>query len=113
MAQFTLTARLGAGGMGVVYLGTDAAGLSIALKVIRADFAADPEFRTRFRREIAAARAVDGACTARLVDADPDAEDPWMATEHITGPSLAEAIAAEGALSRRWGWRSRPASPRR
>ncbi|WP_462189047.1 MULTISPECIES: serine/threonine protein kinase [unclassified Frankia] len=100
IARFTLTARLGSGGMGVVYLGIDdETGGPVALKVIRSDFTADPEFRSRFRREVAAARAVDGACTARLVDADPDAEDPWMATEHIHGQSLAEAIADRGALT--------------
>jgi serine/threonine protein kinase len=99
VARFALSARLGSGGMGIVYLGADdTTGESVAIKVIRSDFAADPEFRTRFRREIAAARAVGGACTARLVDADPEAEDPWMATELIAGQSLAETVATRGAM---------------
>ncbi|WP_261560636.1 serine/threonine-protein kinase, partial [Frankia tisae] len=99
VARFALTARLGSGGMGIVYLGEDDdTGQLVALKVIRSDFAAEPEFRSRFRREIEAARAVGGACTARLVDADPDAEDPWMATELIPGQSLAETIATRGAM---------------
>ncbi|MCL9797183.1 serine/threonine-protein kinase, partial [Frankia sp. AgKG'84/4] len=99
IARFALAARLGSGGMGVVYLGTDdLTGQSVAIKVIRSDFSADPEFRSRFRREIDAARAVGGACTARLVDANPDAEDPWMATELIPGQSLAESIATRGAM---------------
>ncbi|CAJ60890.1 Putative serine/threonine protein kinase [Frankia alni ACN14a] len=99
VARFALTARLGSGGMGIVYLGADDdTGQLVALKVIRSDFAAEPEFRARFRREIEAARAVGGACTARLVDADPDAEEPWMATELIPGQSLAETIATRGAM---------------
>lgn len=99
VARFALTARLGSGGMGIVYLGEDDdTGQLAALKVIRSDFAAEPEFRARFRREIEAARAVGGACTARLVDADPDAEEPWMATELIPGQSLAETIATRGAM---------------
>ncbi|WP_161849096.1 serine/threonine-protein kinase [Frankia sp. ACN1ag] len=102
VARFALTARLGSGGMGIVYLGADDdTGQLVALKVIRSDFAAEPEFRSRFRREIEAARAVGGACTARLVDADPDAEDPWMATELIPGQSLAETIATRGAMDTR------------
>lgn len=97
---FRLSARLGAGGMGVVYLGADRAGRPAAIKVIRDDFASDVEFRSRFRREVRAATAVAGTATARLLAADPDSNPPWLATEYIAGPSLAEVVAAEGPLTR-------------
>ncbi|MEV8536578.1 serine/threonine-protein kinase [Streptomyces sp. NPDC051211] len=88
--QYRLESVLGSGGMGVVHLATSASGLKLAVKVVHADHAVDPEFRARFRQEIAAARRVSGAFTAPVVDADPDAERPWMATLFIDAPTLAE-----------------------
>ncbi|MEU2365544.1 PQQ-binding-like beta-propeller repeat protein [Streptomyces noursei] len=97
--HYRLEARLGSGGMGVVHLARSSSGLSLAIKVIHADFAQDPEFRGRFRQEVAAARRVSGAFTAPVVDADPDAERPWMATLHIAGPTLAEHVKRNGPLT--------------
>ncbi|MFB6570232.1 protein kinase domain-containing protein [Streptomyces noursei] len=97
--HYRLEARLGSGGMGVVHLARSSSGLSLAVKVIHADFAQDPEFRGRFRQEVAAARRVSGAFTAPVVDADPDAERPWMATLHIAGPTLAEHVKRNGPLT--------------
>nr|WP_269330271.1 serine/threonine-protein kinase [Kineosporia babensis] len=93
---FRLVARLGAGGMGVVYVGTDQAGRPAAVKSIKAEHAADPQFRARFRREVAAARAVAGSCTARVLDADPEAAQPWLATEYVGGASLYDVVNADG-----------------
>ncbi len=70
----------------------------MAVRVIRAELAANPEFRVRFRREVAAARTVSGPFTALVVDADPDAEAPWLATEYVAGPSLAQAVREHGPL---------------
>ncbi|MDQ0811971.1 outer membrane protein assembly factor BamB [Streptomyces sp. B3I7] len=96
--QYRLEAELGSGGMGVVHLARSASGLRLAVKVVHAQFAQDPEFRGRFRQEIAAARRVSGAFTASVVDADPEAERPWMATLYIPGPTLAEHVKRNGAL---------------
>ncbi|MGW1766283.1 protein kinase domain-containing protein [Streptomyces sp. NPDC002073] len=90
--QYRLESVLGSGGMGVVQLATSASGLRLAVKVVHAEFAADPEFRARFRQEVAAARRVSGAFTAAVVDADPDSERPWMATLFVEGPTLAEQV---------------------
>ncbi|WP_455359893.1 protein kinase domain-containing protein [Streptomyces sp. SYSU K21746] len=90
--QYRLESVLGSGGMGVVHLATSTSGLRLAVKVVHADHAADPEFRARFRQEIAAARRVSGAFTAPVVDADPEAGRPWMATLFIDGPTLAERV---------------------
>ncbi|TXS42151.1 serine/threonine protein kinase [Streptomyces sp. uw30] len=98
---YTLLGRLGVGGMGVVYLGVSASGRQVAVKLVRGSYAQEEEFRTRFRQEIAAARRVSGAFTAPVVDADPDADRPWMATLHVPGPTLAEVVAKEGPLSGR------------
>ncbi|WP_327354283.1 serine/threonine-protein kinase [Streptomyces sp. NBC_01304] len=95
---YPLEARLGAGGMGTVYLARTASGRPVAIKLIHQHFADDEEFRTRFRQEISAARRVSGAFTAAVVDADPEAEHPWMATTFIEGPTLAQRIADEGPL---------------
>ncbi|MEU9609861.1 serine/threonine-protein kinase [Streptomyces sp. NPDC048057] len=96
--QYHLESCLGTGGMGVVHLATSASGLRLAVKVIHAEHATDPEFRARFRQEVAAARRVSGAFTAPVVDADPDAERPWMATLFIDGPTLAERVKRNGPL---------------
>lgn len=98
VGSFRLHRRLGAGGMGVVYLGSDKKGQRVALKVIRPDLAEDQEFRSRFAREVSAARRIRGGCTARLVAADLDAERPWFATQYVPGPSLHDKVADEGSL---------------
>ena len=98
VGPYRLLGQLGGGGMGRVYLGMSEGGRPVAVKVIRDDLAADPDFRVRFRREVAAARRVNGLYTALVVDADPDAEAPWLATAYVAGPSLAEAVRNHGAL---------------
>ncbi|MEV7441153.1 serine/threonine-protein kinase [Streptomyces sp. NPDC091204] len=90
--QYRLESVLGSGGMGVVHLATSASGLKLAVKIVHPEHAVDPEFRARFRQEVAAARRVSGAFTAPVVDADPDAERPWMATLFIDAPTLAERV---------------------
>ncbi|MGX1669529.1 protein kinase domain-containing protein [Streptomyces sp. NPDC055400] len=97
--QYRLESCLGAGGMGVVHLATSASGLRLAIKVVHAEYAADPEFRARFRQEVNAARRVSGAFTAPVVDADPNAGLPWMATLFIPGDTLAERVKRNGALA--------------
>ncbi|MFC5198126.1 protein kinase domain-containing protein [Streptomyces kaempferi] len=96
--QYLLESQLGSGGMGVVHLARSASGLRLAVKVVHAEFSQDPEFRGRFKQEVAAARRVSGAFTAPVVDADPEAEHPWMATLFIPGPTLAEHVKRNGAL---------------
>ncbi|HET9382852.1 MAG TPA: serine/threonine-protein kinase [Streptomyces sp.] len=98
VGSFRLHRRLGAGGMGVVYLGSDKKGQRVALKVIRPDLAEDQEFRSRFAREVSAARRIRGGCTARLVAADLDADRPWFATQYVPGPSLHDKVAEGGPL---------------
>ncbi|MET9448663.1 serine/threonine-protein kinase [Streptomyces cinerochromogenes] len=90
--------RLGEGGMGTVYLARTRGGRAVALKVAKAELAADPVFRERFRSEVEAARAVGGFHTAPVVDADVDGDPLWLATAYIPGPTLAERLAAEGAM---------------
>ncbi|WP_066944977.1 protein kinase domain-containing protein [Streptomyces lushanensis] len=97
--RYQLEAALGSGGMGEVHLATSASGLRLAVKVIHVNHASDPEFRARFRQEVAAARRVSGAFTAPVVDADPEAERPWMATLFIDGPTLAERVKRNGPLN--------------
>ncbi|MGP4085200.1 bifunctional serine/threonine-protein kinase/ABC transporter substrate-binding protein [Streptomyces sp. KR55] len=93
-----LLARLGAGGMGVVHLARTTGGALVALKTIRAEHAADPAFRTRFRREVTAVRGLTGPWLVPVVAADTEAKEPWLATEFIPGPSLVEAVDGFGAL---------------
>ncbi|MDH6579097.1 serine/threonine-protein kinase [Kitasatospora sp. MAP5-34] len=98
IGPYRLVARLGAGGMGRVYLARSAGGRTVAVKVVRPELAQDPEFRTRFRREVAAAQAVDGAYTAPVVDSDPESPTPWLATAYVLGPSLTDAVQQHGPL---------------
>ncbi|WP_051712734.1 PQQ-binding-like beta-propeller repeat protein [Spirillospora albida] len=95
---YRIVGRLGAGGMGTVYLGRSAAGTPVAIKVIHPERSGDPGFRARFAREVTAARAVSGAFTAPVVDADPGAADPWLATAYLPGMSLQDAVAEHGPL---------------
>ncbi|WP_141725042.1 serine/threonine-protein kinase, partial [Streptomyces niveus] len=99
VAGYRLAARLGAGGMGRVYLAHTQGGRPVAIKVVRPELADDPDFRRRFGREIRAAQRVRGAYTAELIDADADGVPPWLATLYVPGPSLAEAVARQGPLS--------------
>jgi WD40 repeat protein len=98
VGPFRLEGRLGAGGMGVVYAGLTRGGRRVAIKVIQAEYAADPDFRRRFAREVEAARRVGGLHTAQVIDADAQATCPWMATAYIVGPSLDEVVSASGPL---------------
>ncbi|WP_131771035.1 serine/threonine-protein kinase, partial [Candidatus Protofrankia californiensis] len=99
VGRYRITGRLGSGGMGVVYLGLDTAGRPVAVKVIRADLAADPEFRARFADEVAAARRVAPFCTAQVLDADPGARLPYLVTEYIDGVRLDDVVTSRGPLS--------------
>jgi eukaryotic-like serine/threonine-protein kinase len=98
VAGYRLHARLGAGGMGRVYLAFTPGGRPVALKVVRPELGDDPDFRARFRQEVAAARRVHGLYTAQVLDADPDASPPWLVTAYVPGPSLQQAVAAHGPL---------------
>lgn len=96
VGPYRLLGRIGSGGMGRVYLGRSAGGRTVAVKIVHPHFALDDEFRARFKREVQAARRVGGAWTAPVLDADPDAEVPWVATGYVAGPSLTQA-AGDGA----------------
>src|SRR5690242_12071300 len=85
IGRYTLTARLGSGGMGTVYLGRSPGGRPVAVKIIRPEYGNDPEFRRRFAAEITAAQRVGGFYTAQVVDADPYGEPPWMVTAYVEG----------------------------
>ncbi|MFD3841166.1 protein kinase [Streptomyces sp. NPDC058642] len=95
---YKLVDRLGSGGMGVVYWGRSRSGRDVAVKVVHAQYAQDKVFRARFRHEIESVRKVSGAFTAPVVDADPEAARPWMATQYVPGSSLAERIRDHGSL---------------
>ncbi|MEV7344077.1 protein kinase [Streptomyces sp. NPDC093544] len=98
VGPYRLLGRLGSGGMGRVYLGRSAGGRTVAVKIVHPHFALDEEFRARFRREVDSARRVGGAWTAPVLDADPEAPVPWVATGYAAGPSLAAAINDTGPL---------------
>jgi eukaryotic-like serine/threonine-protein kinase len=99
IGRYRLLGQLGHGGMGRVFLGLSEAGGPVAVKVIHAELAADPEFRMRFRREAAAARTVNGMFTALVLDADVDGPMPWLATAYVAGPSLAQAVRECGPMT--------------
>lgn len=98
VAGYRLLGRLGAGGMGRVYLALSPGGRQVAVKVVRPDLADDAGFRERFAREVAAARLVSGVFTAPVLDADPLADPPWLVTGYIPGPSLDKAVEQFGPL---------------
>ena len=98
IGRYRLLGRLGSGGMGLVFLGESPGGRLVAVKLIRRELAADTNFRVRFSQEVRAARKVSGIYTAPVVDADPDGPQPWLVTAYVPGPSLAEAVAAQGPL---------------
>jgi serine/threonine protein kinase len=98
IGPYRLRGVLGAGGMGRVFLGVSADGLLVAVKAVRAELAADPDFRALFRREVEVARTVGGPFTVPVIDADLDGTVPWLATAYVAGPSLARAVAEDGPL---------------
>jgi serine/threonine protein kinase len=98
IGHYRLTARLGSGGMGVVYLGIGWDGSQVAVKVLRPELADDQEFRRRFRREVSALMRVKGLCTVRVIEADTESAQPFMITEYAEGPSLAEYIDSHGPI---------------
>ncbi|MET9362931.1 serine/threonine-protein kinase [Streptomyces sp. NPDC006632] len=101
IGSYRLLGRLGAGGMGRVYLGRSAGGRTVAVKVVHPHFALDEQFRARFRHEVEAARRVGGQWTAPVLDADPEAPVPWVATGYVAGPSLTQAVLDHGPLPER------------
>ncbi|MEV8635769.1 bifunctional serine/threonine-protein kinase/ABC transporter substrate-binding protein [Streptosporangium sp. NPDC051023] len=96
VGPYRIVARLGAGGMGRIYLGRSKSGRAVAIKVIRPELCDDRQFLERFAREVALARAVSGFFTAAVVDADPQGSPPWLATAYVPGLSLHDAIAEHG-----------------
>jgi serine/threonine protein kinase len=102
VGPYRLRARIGAGGMGQVYLAKTAGGRPVAVKVVRPELGDDAEFRRRFRQEVAAARRVHGMFTAEVVDADVDGPRPWLATAYVPGPSLGDVVAEHGVMPARW-----------
>jgi serine/threonine protein kinase len=99
IGRYRLTARLGSGGMGVVYLGADPDGRLVAVKVLRPEMADDPDFRRRFDREVTALMRVRGVCTVRVIEADTESDRPFMVTEYAEGPSLADYLDNYGSMS--------------
>jgi serine/threonine protein kinase len=97
VGRYEVLGRIGGGGMGMVYLAEGPRG-RVAMKLVRPELGDDPHFRARFRREVQASFRVSGVCTVRLLDFDTEAEQPWMATEYVDGPSLTELIEASGPL---------------
>ncbi|MEW2066988.1 serine/threonine-protein kinase [Streptomyces sp. NPDC007346] len=98
VAGYRLTAKLGSGGMGKVYLSYTPGGRPVAIKVIRPDFSEDAEFRRRFQQEVQAAQRVQGLYTAPVIDSDTESAQQWLATAYVPGPSLATAVGEHGPL---------------
>ncbi|MDN5382791.1 serine/threonine-protein kinase [Streptomyces sp. LB8] len=92
IGAYRLLARLGAGGMGQVYLARSDRGRTVAVKLVRQELAQQEEFRARFRQEVQAARRVGGHWTAPVLDADTEAAVPWVATGYVAGPSLQQVV---------------------
>ncbi|MFJ2632154.1 protein kinase [Streptomyces sp. NPDC087422] len=101
IGAYRLLGRLGVGGMGIVYLARSERGRTVAVKLVRDELASQEEFRTRFRREVQAARRVGGKWTAPVLDADTEAEVPWVATGYVAGPSLSQVVKEYGPLPER------------
>jgi predicted Ser/Thr protein kinase len=99
LGPYELVGRLGEGGMGTVYLAKSPAGVLVAVKMVRADLAPDDEFRRRFRSEVNRVRQVPPFCTAEVLDADPDHEQPYLVVEYVDGPSLADVVQERGPLT--------------
>ncbi|MGW8778055.1 serine/threonine-protein kinase [Streptomyces sp. NPDC055796] len=95
---YRVVARLGAGGMGRVYLAYTPGGRPVALKVVRPELAGDPEFRRRFAQEVASAQRIHGLYTAQVVDSGADDPTPWLAAAYVPGPSLQQAVHTYGPL---------------
>lgn len=98
IGRYRLLGRLGGGGMGVVYLGEAPGRRPVAIKVVRSEYADDPAFRMRFRREVETASQVTGACTVRVLDADVDSPRPYLVTEYVPGPTLSAYVEEHGPL---------------
>jgi hypothetical protein len=98
VGSYAVLGRLGSGAMGTVFLARSPGGRLVAVKVVRPELADNPEFRDRFHQEVATVRAVGGFWTAAVVDADPAAARPWLATEYVPGPTLHDAVTAHGPL---------------
>ncbi|WP_433476841.1 WD40 repeat domain-containing serine/threonine protein kinase [Spirillospora sp. CA-142024] len=98
VGTYRLLGRLGSGGMGHVFAGRSPGGRLVAVKLVRPELADDARFRRRFAQEVAAARKVGGFYTAQVVDADPEADPPWLVTAFVSGPSLHQAVSEHGPL---------------
>lgn len=98
VAGYRLVARIGEGGMGTVYLSRTRGNQPVALKVIRREYAQDPEFRRRFEQEARAARQVQGYHVVPVVDHDTSGPRPWLATAYVPGPALDGVLASYGPL---------------
>lgn len=99
VGPYRVVKRIGSGGMGVVHLADDGTGRRVALKLVRAELADDPAFRSRFRREVEAGQRVGGICTARYLNADLNSDHPYLVTEYVEGGNLADYVAAHGPLT--------------
>ena len=113
VSRYRLIARLGAGGMGVVYLATDQDGRQVAVKVLQPELVGDTEFRTRFGREVAALIRVRGVCTVRVIEADTTSARPFLVTEYADGPRWPSTSRPAARWTRRCCTAWRPGWPRR